>query len=108
MPQADATVHSRVRPKPRSEHRPLPQVCRIAEFSGMILVGNVEPRMERFDRGWLVTLAADYDDGEKPKCFGWKVYPATKTEAEAIELVRKRASDFGFKRIGIIGIDQPQ
>jgi hypothetical protein len=107
MPQAAAPLHSRARPAARTEARPLPQVCRIAEFSGMILVGNVEQRLERFDRGWMVMLAADYEDGEKPKCFGWKVYPTKQTEAEAIELIRRRASDYGFVRIGILHIDPP-
>jgi hypothetical protein len=74
--------------------------------SGCYLVGSVEYRLERFDRGWVVTFAAEFIDGGV-KVFVLKVYPMRQTEQDAIESVRRRASEFPIVKIYVLGVDEP-
>lgn len=87
----------------------LPDVCRAdrIEFtSGCLLVGGVETRLERFDRGWVVSFAALFADGGV-KIYVWKVYPMRQTEPDAVEAIRRRASDFAIVKIIVLGVDRP-
>ena len=84
---------------------PMPELVD-ADLSGCFLIGNAESRLERFDNGWLITLAAGWDDGST-KLFCWKVYPNPATDVQAVEQVLRRARDLAIRKVSMLMIDKP-
>jgi len=101
-------LHHHIPYKPEPAVRkvnPMPEVVPCS-FTGWFLCTNAEGRLERFDRGWVVSFFGGWGDEDiKPCC--WKVYPEQQTDEAAIEAIRRRARDYGFTQIGIVGIDRP-
>lgn len=99
--------HIKYKPQPApKQSNPLPEVVPVF-FNGSFVCGNAETRLERFDRGWLVSFFGAWDDGDVKSCC-WKVYPERQDDVSAIEAVRRRARDYGFVKIGVVHIDMPE